>query len=109
MPAIPRLLSFLCYGRYLSTFVCFVDALLKNANLDTMSGEELELFCKERNIDLFYPFSTGELGRIFNQGKIPNLEDWPQEVALDDLMTWSALQSFSRDQAALDDRIRSSL
>ena len=74
-----------------------------------MSGRELELFCKERGIDLFYPFSNSEIKKIYEQGKIPKLEDWPQEVALDDLMTWSALQSFSKDQGALDDRIRSFL
>ena len=51
----------------------------------------------------------GILTKIFNQGKIPSLEDWPYKVALDDLMTWSALQSFSKDQGALDDRIRSIL
>ena len=91
------------------SFVHFVDTLLKSTHLDTMSGEELELFCKELSVDLFYPFSNSELRRIFDQGKIPNLQDWPEKVALDDLMTWSALQSFSKDQSALDNRIRSSL
>ena len=91
------------------SFIQFVDDLLANNKLDSMSGEELELFSKDRNIDLFYPFSKGELTKIFNQGKIPSLEDWPYKVALDDLMTWSALQSFSKDQGALDDRIRSIL
>ena len=88
------------------SFIQFVDDLLTKTKLDCMSGKELELFCKERSIDLFYPFSNSELKKIFDQGKIPNLEDWSQEVALDDLMTRSALQSFSKDQGALDDRIR---
>lgn len=90
-------------------FIRFVDDLLAKNKLDDMSGEELELFCKERNIDLFYPFSNSELKKIFDWGKIPKMKDWSQEIALDDLMTHSALQSFSKDQDALDDRIRSFL
>jgi len=78
-------------------------------NLDNMSGKNLELFCKEKSIDLFYPFSVSELAKIQEEGKIPRLEEWPNEVALDDLMTQSALQSFTKDQSSLDDRIRSFL
>ena len=91
------------------TFVQFVNDLLANINLDCMSGEEMESFCRERNVDLFYPFSSAQLKKILDLGKIPVLDKWSQEVALDDLMTQSALQSFSKDQAALDDRIRSFL
>ena len=90
-------------------FIRFLDDLLANTNLDGMSGVQLESLCKKRNIDLFYPFSAGQLSKILNLGKIPRLEEWSQEVALDDLMTQSALQSFSKDQGALDDRIRSFL
>ena len=90
-------------------FVKFVNDLLANTNLDRMSGEEMESFCRERNIDLFYPFSSAQLKKVLNMGKIPRLAEWPQEVALDDLMTQSALQSFSKDQAELDSRIRSFL
>jgi len=91
------------------TFVQFVNELLANTNLDCMSGEKMELFCRERNVDLFYPFSPAQLKKILDLGKIPVLDEWSQEVALDDLMTQSALQSFSKDQAELDDRIRSFL
>ena len=90
-------------------FVQFVNDLLASTNLDSMNGGELETFCRERNIDLFYPFSPAQLTKILDLGKIPRLGEWSQEVALDDLMTQSALQSFSKDQAALDDRIRSFL
>ena len=54
-------------------------------------------------------FGAEEIARIAARGKIPNLSDWPPEVALDDLMTESALQSFAADQSALDSRIRSLL
>lgn len=91
------------------SFIRFVDDLLMEPNLDNMSGEKLELFCKEKSIDLFYPFAVSQLRKIQEQGKIPRLEEWPNEVALDDLMTQSALQSFTKDQSSLDDRIRSFL
>ena len=90
-------------------FVQFVNDLLASTNLDSMNGGEMESFCRERNVDLFYPFSPAQLKKILDLGKIPRLGEWPQEVALDDLMTQSALQSFSKDQASLDDRIRSFL
>ena len=90
-------------------FVQFVNDLLASTNLDSMTGGEMESFCREKNVDLFYPFSPAQLKKILDLGKIPRLDEWSHEVALDDLMTQSALQSFSKDQAALDDRIRSFL
>jgi len=90
-------------------FVQFVNDLLASTNLDSMNGREMESFCREQNVDLFYPFSPAQLKKILDLGKIPRLGEWSQEVALDDLMTQSALQSFAKDQAALDDRIRSFL
>ena len=90
-------------------FVQFVNDLLASTNLDSMTGGEMESFCRERNVDLFYPFSPAQLKKILDLGKIPRLGEWSQEVALDDLMTQSALQSFAKDQASLDDRIRSFL
>jgi hypothetical protein len=91
------------------SFRQFVDDLLAERNLACMTGEELEAFCRKRSIDLFYSFSADNLKKIIDQGKIPLLEDWPEKIALDDLMTQSALQSFSKDQGSLDDRIRSFL
>ena len=91
------------------SFIKFVDDLLAETNLDRMSGEELDSFCKERGIDLFHPFSAADLKKILDRGKIPVFDDWSEEIALDDLMTQSALQSFTKDQGALDDRVRSFL
>ncbi len=91
------------------SFIKFVDDLLTETNLDRMSGEELDSFCKERGIDLFHPFSAADLKKILDRGKIPVFDDWSEEIALDDLMTQSALQSFTKDQGALDDRVRSFL
>ena len=88
-------------------FVFFVDALMNENGLSEMKGKELVEFCKKHGVDLFHDFSESELNQIYDHGKIPCLDNWPESIALDDLMTQSALQSFSKDQNALDDRIRS--
>lgn len=90
-------------------FISFVDALMNEPGLDDMKGPDLEEFCKKHQMDLFHNFSEDELKKIYDHGKIPALENWPDSIALDDLMTQSALQSFTKDQNALDDRIRSFL
>ena len=52
-------------------FVQFVNDLLASTNLDSMGGGEMESFCRERNVDLFYPFSPAQLKKILDLGKIP--------------------------------------
>ena len=86
-----------------------VDLLVAHSDLDQLFGEDLIQFCKENGLDLFHPFSQQDLKKIQNDGKIPKLADWPGSIALDDLMTHSALQSFTKDQNALDARIQSFL
>ena len=88
-------------------FKGFVDSLLNLEGLDAMSGDALRAFCDEHKLDLFHPFSTEQFNTITEHGKIPRLQAWPDTIALDDLMTQSALQSFAKDQKALDERIRS--
>jgi transaldolase len=90
-------------------FQTAVDRLMARSDLDQLSGEGLEQFCKENGLDLFHPFSQQDLKKIQDDGKIPKLAEWPGSVALDDLMTQSALQSFTKDQNALDARIESFL
>lgn len=90
-------------------FKQFVDALLKSGNPDAMSGEDLREFCESKQVNLFHRFSDADFKKIYDHGKIPKLADWPESIGLDDLMTQSALQSFTKDQDALDDRIRSFL
>jgi transaldolase len=72
-----------------------------------MTGDALRAFCDENKSDLFHPFSDEEFITLTEHGKIPRLKEWPDTIALDDLMTQSALQSFAKDQTALDERIRS--
>jgi len=92
-----------------NNFISFVDALMSQDSLDEMQGDTLVGFCRKYGIDLFHSFSEAEFKQIYDHGKIPCLDDWPESIALDDLMTQSALQSFTKDQNALDDRIRSFL
>jgi len=85
----------------------FVDSLLGQGGVNSMTGDALRAFCDENKIDLFHPFSAEQFNTITEHGKIPRLQEWPDTIALDDLMTQSALQSFAKDQKALDERIRS--
>lgn len=88
-------------------FENFVNALISNPKLDAMQGDELAELAS--GVNLFHPFSEDDLKKIQDHGKIPDLSAWPESVAIDDLMTQSALQSFTKDQNALDERIRSFL
>ncbi len=86
-----------------------VDRLMARGDLDQMSGDDLVRFCEDSGLDLFHPFTAQDLNKIQDDGKIPKLADWSGNIALDDLMTQSALQSFTKDQNALDGRIASFL
>jgi hypothetical protein len=88
-------------------FENFVNALVANPQLDTMQGDELAELAS--GVSLFHPFSEDDLKKIQDHGKIPDLSAWPESIAIDDLMTQSALQSFTKDQNSLDERIRSFL
>ncbi|HIK58577.1 MAG TPA: transaldolase [Nitrospinaceae bacterium] len=90
-------------------FKSFVDVLISKSELDSMKGNELAEFSRAQGVNLFHPFSDDDLNKIQEQGKIPDLNAWPESIAVDDLMTQSALQSFTKDQNALDERIRSFL
>ena len=88
-------------------FKNFVDSLVARPDLDSMQGKELDEIAQ--SVNLFHPFSKDDLQKIQDHGKIPNLDSWPESVALDELMSHSALQSFTKDQNALDERIRAFL
>lgn len=90
-------------------FINFVDNLVSREGLDSMKGHELAGIAEQQAVNLFHPFSDDDLKKIQDHGKIPNLSVWPESVGLDDLMTQAALQSFTKDQNALDERIRSFL
>jgi transaldolase len=83
------------------------EDLLKRGGVN-LTGEDLRDVDAEHGSRLFHRFTSADVIDIREQGKIPDLSRWEHEpnVALDNLMTQSALQSFTKDQAALDDHLR---
>lgn len=85
-------------------FIAFAEDAAKQA--DRIScGEHLVRLSDEHGVNLFRVWSGKEREAIRAQGKIPKLENWPG-APLDDLMSISALETFAKDQKALDDRIK---
>lgn len=74
-------------------------------------GEDLSTFARDHGCGfLFYPWTADQLAQIQADGKIPSWDRWKDalvagRVALDELLSVSALQSFVTDQQALDQRI----
>lgn len=83
-------------------------AELASGNPATLTGAEIRRADEDYGTHLFHRFSAEEAEVIRADGKIPNLRHWTSQpqIALDDLMTQSALQSFAVDQAALDARLK---
>lgn len=76
-----------------------------------LTPDDLVRCLEEAGLNLFRRWTPEERAIIEAEGKIPKYERWANElangrVALDDLMTTAALQSFTADQKALDARIR---
>ncbi len=72
----------------------------------SMTGDDLRQADKDTGAGLFHAFSQEEKAIIRADGKIPVTSKWiGTGIALDDLMTQAALQSFAVDQAALDARL----
>jgi transaldolase len=72
----------------------------------SMTGKDLRQADKDTGARLFHAFTDEEKAVIRADGKIPVMSKWlGSGIALDDLMTQSALQSFAVDQAALDARL----
>jgi len=91
-------------------FEQFAKEFAAREDIEKLSGEDLVEAARQAGVDdLFYDFSEEEAREIREHGKIPDLSRWRNRVALDDLMTQCALQSFTADQQALDERIASFL
>lgn len=88
---------------------------LASTDTSNWTGRELAGFVADQGVtDLFHEWSTEQLARVQADGKIPTWDYWKEDlcagrIALDDLMTISALYSFVKDQEALDSRIRKHL
>jgi len=88
-------------------FIAFVEDAVGQAD-QLPDGNALARLASEHGINLFRRWSDQERRAIQAHGKIPDLSQWPG-APIDDLMSISALETFAKDQAALDDRIRSLL
>ena len=88
------------------TFRKFTASLASRGGT-VLSGDDLRQADREFGTHLFAGFTADEQAEIRSHGKIPELTRWRGRCAIDDLMTESAMQSFTTDQAALDGRIRS--
>jgi len=71
-------------------------------------GRDLIALARRHGIrDLFHEWTAEERRALREKGKIPDLGRWdPEEIGLDALMSAAALESFAKDQNALDQRIR---
>jgi transaldolase len=87
--------------------IAFAEDAVKQAD-ELPSGRELVRLSEEHEADLFREWTPAEREAIRAKGKIPELADWPG-APIDDLMSISALETFAKDQTALDDRIRGML
>jgi transaldolase len=79
-------------------------------NGQSLTEERVAEVVREHVPDFFRAWTPTELEQIQADGKIPKWERWKDEllsgqVALDDLLTASALHSFVKDQTELDQRI----
>lgn len=95
----------------------FETAAANAAGLDPKSATADDVLAALRDSgagDLFPQFDAAEATRIAGEGKIPVYKSWVERVrtgtaSWDGILTAAALASFTQDQNALDDRIRSQL
>jgi len=87
--------------------IAFAEAAVEQAN-ELKDGKDLMRLADEHETDMFRDWTPAERESIRAKGKIPDLSDWPG-APIDDLMSISALETFAKDQTALDDRIKGML
>jgi len=97
-----------------AAFKAAVRELVKSQT-DGMSPDGLREFWEGRGFgDLLPGWSAADVDVVTRDGKIPRYERWRgrlagREIGLDSLMNVSGLRSFTSDQAAMDERVRSML
>ena len=84
-------------------FKSFVDDAVRRSD-ELQSGSDLVELSRKHGVGLFRDWTGEDRQRIREKGKIPDLTQWPG-APVDDLMSMSALETFAKDQAALDARI----
>lgn len=85
-------------------FIAFAQDAAHQAD-QLPNGDALISLAEEHGVNLFRRWTGEERKAIREHGKIPDLTQWPG-APIDDLMSIAALETFAKDQAALDDRIR---
>ncbi len=86
---------------------------LENENLDTYASNDIINFFQKNNCgDIMVRWSDNQIKTSVEEGKIPRLQNWEQAlvsktIGLDSLMNLAGLCSFSTDQNAMDERIKS--
>jgi transaldolase len=84
-------------------FIAFVADAVSQAD-QMIGGRDLIALAAKHDVNLFHNWSAEDRQRIRDKGKIPDVSQWPG-APLDDLMSISALETFAKDQDALDSRI----
>lgn len=84
-------------------FIAFVDDVISQAD-QMKTGYDLVELSDKHGVNLFKRWTNEERLKIREKGKIPIVSAWP-DAPIDDLMSMSALESFTKDQMELDSRI----
>jgi transaldolase len=85
---------------------------LENENLDAFTPDDLYEFFKGHNCaDVLVRWDDSQIGTSYKEGKIPRLVNWKEAleskaIGLDSLMNLAGLNSFRKDQDAMDDRVK---
>jgi len=88
------------------SFRAMTEALDREDVSKMTPGELVESIRNSGVPDLFGDYGPEDFTAIRAKGKIPDLSQWKnRSLALDDLLTVSALEAFAKDQEALDARI----
>ena len=88
---------------------------IEGENLDNFTTDDLYGFFKEQNCaDVLVRWDKSQIENSYNEGKIPNLENWTdalesKQIGLDSLMNLAGLNSFKADQQEMDQRVKSIL
>lgn len=88
-------------------FIAFTEDAVKQAD-QLKSGDDLMKLAERHNVALFGGWTAEDRKKIREKGKIPDISQWPG-APLDDLLSISALETFAKDQEALDNRIKEQL
>jgi transaldolase len=88
---------------------------LQQEDLDRFGPDQLVEYLAARGCgDLLVKWTPQQVEKSYQEGKIPKLENWKDElgsgrIGLDSLMNLAGLNSFRADQKAMDQRVESVL